>query len=67
MLLSAHREENIDTEAKLHEPVTAINALADKYDMPIPVLPDHPRSRKRLEATGFKLDPRVRMHEPWLP
>lgn len=63
MLLSAHREENIDTEANFTSLFTAINALAEKYDMPI-LYSCHPRSRKRLEATGFKLDPRVRMHEP---
>ena len=63
MLLSAHREENIDTEANFTSLFTAINALADKYDMPI-LYSCHPRSRKRLEATGFELDPRVRMHEP---
>lgn len=64
MLLSAHREENIDTEANFTSLFTAINALAEKYDMPI-LYSCHPRSRKRLEATGFELDPRVRMHEPW--
>ena len=63
MLLSAHREENIDTEANFTSLFAAINALAEKYDMPI-LYSCHPRSRKRLEATGFKLDPRVRMHEP---
>ena len=63
MLLSAHREENIDTEANFTSLFTAINALAEKYDMPI-LYSCHPRSRKRLEVTGFKLDPRVRMHEP---
>ena len=63
MLLSAHREENIDTEANFTSLFTAINALAEKYDMPI-LYSCHPRSRKRLEATGFRLDPRVRMHEP---
>ena len=63
ILLSAHREENIDTEANFTSLFTAINALAEKYDMPI-LYSCHPRSRKRLEATGFKLDPRVRMHEP---
>jgi len=63
MLLSAHREENIDTEANFMSLFTAINALAEKYDMPI-LYSCHPRSRKRLEATGFQLDPRVRMHEP---
>lgn len=63
MLLSAHREENIDTEKNFTSLFTAINALAEKYDMPI-LYSCHPRSRKRLEATGFKLDPRVQMHEP---
>ena len=63
MLLSAHREENIDTEANFESLFTAINALAERYDMPI-LYSCHPRSRKRLEATGFALDPRVRMHEP---
>ena len=63
MLLSAHREENIDTEANFTSLFTAINALAEKYDMPI-LYSCHPRSRKRLEATGFQLDPRVRTHEP---
>ena len=63
MLLSAHREENIDTEANFTSLFTAINALAEKYDMPI-LYSCHPRSRKRLEASGFELDPRVRMHEP---
>ena len=63
MLLSAHREENIDTEANFESLFGAVNALAEKYDMPI-LYSCHPRSRKRLEATGFKLDPRVRMHEP---
>ena len=63
ILLSAHREENIDTEKNFLSLFTAINRLAEKYDMPI-LYSCHPRSRKRLEATGFKLDPRVRMHEP---
>ena len=63
ILLSAHREENIDTEKNFNSLFTAINKLAEKYDMPI-LYSCHPRSRKRLEATGFKLDPRVRMHEP---
>ena len=63
MLLSTHREENIDTEANFTSLFTAINALAERYDMPI-LYSCHPRSRKRLEATGFQLDPRVRMHEP---
>lgn len=63
ILLSAHREENIDTEKNFTSLFTAINALAEKYDMPI-LYSCHPRSRKRLEATGFKLDPRVRVSEP---
>ena len=63
ILLSAHREENIDTEKNFNSLFTAINKLAEKYDMPI-LYSCHPRSRKRLEATGFKLDSRVRMHEP---
>ncbi len=63
MLLSAHREENIDTEKNFISLFTAINKLAEKYDMPI-LYSCHPRSRKRLEQTGFKLDKRVIMHEP---
>lgn len=63
ILLSAHREENIDTEANFNSLFTAINKMAEKYDMPI-LYSCHPRSRKRLEATGFKLDTRVVMHEP---
>jgi UDP-N-acetylglucosamine 2-epimerase (non-hydrolysing) len=63
ILLSAHREENIDTEKNFKSLFTAINRLAQKYDMPI-LYSCHPRSRKRLEATGFKLDARVRMNEP---
>ncbi|MEG2212135.1 MAG: UDP-N-acetyl glucosamine 2-epimerase [Raoultibacter sp.] len=63
MLLSAHREENIDTEKNFKSLFTAINALAEEYDMPI-LYSCHPRSRKRLEETGFNLDSRVRMHEP---
>ena len=63
ILLSAHREENIDTEKNFLSLFTAINRLAELYDMPI-LYSCHPRSRKRLEATGFKLDPRVRMNEP---
>ena len=63
MLLSAHREENIDTEKNFVSLFTAINKLAQKYDMPI-LYSCHPRSRKRLEQTGFKLDSRVIMHEP---
>ncbi|MDE6217922.1 MAG: UDP-N-acetyl glucosamine 2-epimerase, partial [Muribaculaceae bacterium] len=63
ILLSAHREENIDTEKNFLSLFTAINAMAEKYDMPI-LYSCHPRSRKRLEASGFKLDPRVIQHEP---
>ena len=63
ILLSAHREENIDTEKNFTSLFNAINAMAQKYDMPI-LYSCHPRSRKRLEATGFRLDPRVRMNEP---
>lgn len=63
MLLSAHREENIDTEKNFLSLFTAINALADRYDMPI-LYSCHPRSKKRLEASGFVLDSRVVMHEP---
>ena len=63
ILLSAHREENIDTEQNFLSLFNAINALAEKYDMPI-LYSCHPRSRKRLESSGFKLDPRVIQHEP---
>ena len=63
MLLSAHREENIDTEKNFIELFTSVNALAQKYNMPI-LYSCHPRSRKRLEELGFQLDPLVRMHEP---
>ncbi len=63
ILLSAHREENIDTEKNFVSLFTAINKLAEKYDMPI-LYSCHPRSRKRLEISGFKLDKRVIMHEP---
>lgn len=63
ILLSAHREENIDTEKNFNSLFTAINKLAEKYDMPI-LYSCHPRSKKRLESTGFKLDKRVVMHEP---
>ena len=63
ILLSAHREENIDTEKNFTSLFTAINAIAEKYDMPI-LYSCHPRSRKRLEQSGFKLDPRVIRHEP---
>lgn len=63
ILLSAHREENIDTEKNFLSLFTAINKMAEKYDMPI-LYSCHPRSKKRLEASGFKLDPRVIQHEP---
>lgn len=63
ILLSAHREENIDTEKNFLSLFNAINKMAEKYDMPI-LYSCHPRSKKRLEATGFKLDPRVRTNEP---
>ena len=63
ILLSAHREENIDTEKNFTSLFNAINAMAEKYDMPI-LYSCHPRSRKRLEQSGFKLDPRVIQHEP---
>lgn len=63
ILLSAHREENIDTEENFTSLFNAINALAKKYDMPV-LYSCHPRSKKKLEETGFKLDKRVIMHEP---
>ena len=63
ILLSAHREENIDTEKNFVSLFTAINEMAKAYDLPI-LYSCHPRSRKRLEATGFRLDPRVIQHEP---
>ena len=63
ILLSAHREENIDTERNFLSLFGAINAMAEKYDMPV-LYSCHPRSRHRLEATGFRLDPRVRVQEP---
>lgn len=63
ILLSAHREENIDTEENFTSLFTSVNALAEKYDMPI-LYSCHPRSKKRLEKSGFKLDPRVRVNEP---
>ena len=63
ILLSAHREENIDTEKNFMSLFTAINQMAEKYDMPI-LYSCHPRSRNRLEASGFELDPRVIQHEP---
>lgn len=63
ILLSAHREENIDTDKNFYSLFNAINKMADKYDMPI-LYSCHPRSKKKLESTGFKLDKRVVMHEP---
>ena len=63
ILLSAHREENIDTEKNFNSLFIGINALAEKYDMPI-LYSCHPRSRNRLEKSGFKLDHRVIRHEP---
>ena len=63
ILLSAHREENIDTEKNFTSLFTAVNKLAERYDLPV-LYSCHPRSRKRLEESGFKLDPRVIRHEP---
>ena len=63
ILLAAHREENIDTEKNFTSLFTAINKMAERYDMPI-LYSCHPRSRKRLEASGFQLDKRVIRHEP---
>ena len=63
ILLSAHREENIDTEKNFTSLFTAVNKMAEKYDMPI-LYSCHPRSRKRLESSGFQLDSRVIRHEP---
>lgn len=63
ILLSCHREENIDTESNFNSLFNAINKLADKYDMPI-LYSCHPRSKKRLESSGFKLDRRVICHQP---
>jgi len=63
ILLSAHREENIDTEKNFLSLFNAINAMAEKYDMPI-LYSCHPRSRKRLESSGFQLDKRVIRNEP---
>ncbi len=63
ILLSAHREENIDTEKNFLSLFNAVNAIAEKYDMPI-LYSCHPRSRKRLKKSGFRLDPRVIQHEP---
>ena len=63
ILLSAHREENIDTDKNFYSLFNAINKLAETYDMPV-LYSCHPRSKKKLEQTGFKLDKRVVMHEP---
>ena len=63
ILLSAHREENIDLSENFYQLFTAINSLAEKYDMPV-LYSCHPRSRKKLEETRFKLDDRVRVSEP---
>lgn len=63
ILLSAHREENIDTDKNFYSLFNAVNKMAEKYDMPV-LYSCHPRSRKRLEETGFKLDARVIQHEP---
>ena len=63
ILLSAHREENIDTEENFFSLFNAINEMARKYDLPV-LYSCHPRSRNRLQATGFQLDARVRMNEP---
>ena len=63
ILLSAHREENIDTQKNFHSLFTAINEMAAKYDMPV-LYSCHPRSKKRLEQSGFQLDQRVIQHEP---
>ena len=63
ILLSAHREENIDTEKNFISLFTAVNAMAEKYDMPV-LYSCHPRSKKRLRQSGFKLDRRVIAHEP---
>ena len=63
ILLSAHREENIDTDRNFVQLFTAVNAMAEKYDMPI-LYSCHPRSRNRIKASGFKLDSRVIQHEP---
>ena len=63
ILLSAHREENLDSEKNFNSLFNAINALAKKYDMPI-LYSCHPRSKKKLEASGFKLDSRVKVNEP---
>ena len=63
ILLSAHREENIDTDENFRSLFNAVNAIAERYGMPI-LYSCHPRSKKRLEASGFELDPRVIRHDP---
>ena len=63
IVLSAHREENIDTEGNFHSLFTAVNKMAEKYDLPI-LYSCHPRSRKHLEESGFPLDRRLMLHEP---
>jgi UDP-N-acetylglucosamine 2-epimerase (non-hydrolysing) len=63
ILLSAHREENIDTEKNFLSLFTAVNKMAEKYNMPI-LYSCHPRSKKRLQTSGFRLDRRVIQHEP---
>ena len=63
ILLSAHREENIDTKASFISLFNAVNKMAEKYDLPI-LYSCHPRSKKRIESSGFKLDKRVIQHEP---
>ena len=63
ILLSAHREENIDTDKNFYSLFNALNAMAEKYDMPI-LYSCHPRSKKKLEQTNFQLDKRVIIHEP---
>lgn len=63
ILLSAHREENIDIESNFFSLMNAVNAMAEKYDMPI-LYSCHPRSKKYIEKRGFKFDPRVNQHEP---
>ena len=63
ILLSAHREENIDTDKNFNSLFNAINKMAEKYNMPV-LYSCHPRSKKKLVSSGFKLDPRVVMHDP---
>ena len=63
ILLSAHREENIDTKANFFDLMNAVNAMAEKYDLPI-LYSCHPRSKKYIEQRGFRFDPRVIQHQP---